>query len=250
MRKIIVIMGMHLLDIKRDDLMLVDFHTHLLPNVDDGSQSVEESLEMLGMLRSQEVECIVATPHFYPEKMGLTEFLDKRAVAYQSILANQLSDLQILLGAEVAFFRGISQSTAIENLCIENTNLLLVEMPFREWKNSEHLEIQRLIGRGIAPILAHVERYHPYQRDYKIFNSIINLPVYLQINAGALIPGKTRRRIFEMMDNGFPVLLGTDCHNTTDRKPNMEKGRNIIMRRYGKEYLDLIDDTSKSLLYV
>lgn len=229
--------------------MLIDFHSHFLPNVDDGSRSVEESLKMLEMLRQQKVNCVVATPHFYPEESGLTEFLEKRAAAYRSLQdTDQLSGLQILLGAEVAFFRGISQSTSIQQLCIENTNLLLLEMPFSQWKSSDRLEIERLIGRGITPIIAHVERFQSYQRDYEAFNSVINLPVWLQVNADALIARKTRKRIFEIMDNGFPVLLGTDCHNTSTRKPNMEKGRDILLTRYGSACLDAIDKTGESLL--
>ena len=229
--------------------MLIDFHSHLLPNIDDGSRSIEESLKILEMLRQQKVGCVVATPHFYPKETGLTAFLDRRTAAYRSLQeTGQLSGLQILLGAEVAFFRGISQSTAIEQLCIGNTKLLLLEMPFSQWKSSDCLEIERLISRGITPIIAHVERFHSYQRDYEVFNSVINLPVYLQVNADALLARKTRKRIFEIMDNGFPVLLGTDCHNTSTRKPNMEKGRQILLRRYGSACLDTIDETGESLL--
>lgn len=229
--------------------MLIDFHAHLLPAIDDGSQSVAESLDMLDALRSQNVHSVVATPHFYANKISLADFLHQRDEAYE-LLRSQRPQLapKVLLGAEVTYFRGIGKAEGLEKLCIAGTNALLLEMPFAQWGKNELNAPHRILNRGLIPIISHVERYYPFQRDLSVFNEVISQPVYLQVNAEALLTRKTRKFVFKLIENGYKILLGTDCHNMKRRKPNLEAGRQVIMRAYGKEYMDAMDALGAELL--
>lgn len=231
--------------------MLIDFHTHVLPAVDDGSQSVAESLDMLNALHLQNVDIVVATPHFYSNKAGLDDFLDQRGKAYDTLCAAQTDTAPALrLGAEVSFFRGIGKADRIKELCIAGTNALLIEMPFSQWGRSEISELHQVLDRGIVPIIAHIERYFSFQKDLTAFNEIINLPICLQVNTEALLQRKTRKFVFKLIEHGFPVLLGTDCHNMKKRRPDMESGRQILLRKYGAAYLEQIDALGEDLLKV
>ena len=69
-----------------------------------------------------------------------------------------------LCGAEVAFFPGISHADGIEQLCLAGTNTMLLEMPFAQWKENELREVIYLMDRGIHPLLAHIERFLPFQK--------------------------------------------------------------------------------------
>ena len=229
--------------------MRIDFHTHLLPNLDDGSRSVEETREMLAALQAQGVDGIVATPHFYSNKARLDDFLQKRKAAYGQLLAVCPDAAgKLLLGAEVSFFRGMGKADRIEELCISGTKAMLVEMPFAQWGHSEVAELHQILNRGITPIIAHIERYFSFQKDIEALNEIINLPVLLQINAQALQQWRTRRFVFKLMDHGFPVLLGTDCHNMKDRRPDMYAARKILERKYGAACLAQLDALGADLL--
>ena len=229
--------------------MLIDFHTHLLPAIDDGSQSVAESLDMLEASRLQNVRCIVATPHFYADRTNLADFLHQRDKAYELLLSQHTqSEPKVLLGAEVTYFRGIGKAEGLENLCIAGTNALLLEMPFTQWGKNELNAPHRILNRGLIPIIAHIERYYPFQRDLTVFNEVLSQPVYLQVNAEALLSRRTRRFVFKLIENGYKILLGTDCHNMNKRKPDIEAGRQIIMRAFGKEYLDAMDALGEELL--
>lgn len=229
--------------------MQIDFHTHLLPNLDDGSRSVEESREMLAALQTQGVGRIVATPHFYSHKARLDDFLQKRKAAYDQLLAVCPDAAQkLLLGAEVSFFRGMGKADRIEELCISGTKAMLIEMPFAQWGHSEVAELHLILNRGITPIIAHIERYFSFQKDLEALNEIINLPVLLQINAQALQQWRTRRFVFKLMDHGFPVLLGTDCHNMQKRRPDMDAGRKILAQKYGQSCLTQMDALGAKLL--
>ena len=82
--------------------MIVDFHSHILPAIDDGSRNIHESVEMLRVRAQQGVSCLIATPHFYPHRIGLTEFLNNRERAYNEISSCKLEGIPFIkCGAEV-----------------------------------------------------------------------------------------------------------------------------------------------------
>lgn len=231
------------------DVMIVDFHSHILPAIDDGSRSVQESAEMLRIMEGQGVDCLVATPHFYPNRISLTDFLNNRERACNEIASCGLtSPPTIKCGAEVAFFRGIGKSEQLNYLCIENTKLLLLEMPFRNWTAQDLIEIERIIDKGIIPVLAHVERYYSLQHDQSVFRAITQLPLYIQLNAEAFSSFRMRRIAFKIIDCGRPILLGSDCHNLKERYPNLSAGRKALQKKYGEPFLYNMDSLGEILL--
>ena len=145
---------------------VIDFHTHILPKIDDGSRSTDMSLEMLHRIRAGGTDVIVATPHFYGNREDVSSFLSRRAKSYEE-LSEQLDGAvpHIILGAEVAFYSGLL-SVDYSKLCIAGTNTLLLEMPHSP------ADFQTLISallkmRYDAPgvILRHVERVHITTQD-------------------------------------------------------------------------------------
>ena len=119
----------------------------------------------------------------------------------------------------------------MDALCIENTKLLLLEMPFRNWTSHDLVEIERLIDKDIIPILAHVERYYSLQHDLSVFRAIMQLPLYIQLNAEAFSSFKMRRTAFKIIDYGNPILQGSDCHNLKERYPNLSEDRKALQKK-------------------
>ena len=110
---------------------MIDFHSHILPSIDDGSKDVEMSLQMVALLQKQGVDTVCATSHFYATQRSPERFLQRRAEAYEALRAALPEDAPaIRLGAEVLYFPGISHMAALPQLCLEGTKLLLLEMPF------------------------------------------------------------------------------------------------------------------------
>ena len=105
---------------------MIDFHSHILPNMDDGSESVEQSLDMLRVCAGQNIDTIAATPHFCREKESVNSFLHRRETLFLQIkLSAEKENLpNILLGSETAFFDGISCNDEIDELCIEKSRCL------------------------------------------------------------------------------------------------------------------------------
>ena len=246
---------------------MIDFHTHILPGIDDGSQNDRMTHDMLCEERCQGVQCIVATPHFYADRMSVDHFLERRERAFartgeilEEILAQSpdLSidtsagrELIIIPGAEVYYFRGIGGAKKIAGLCIGQTRTLLLEMPFRQWDSQTVRDVEELITKQkLHIVIAHLERYHPFQKDLQNWNEIMDLPVDVQLNTGSFLRKdgifrRDRQKAFciRRVQADPHILIGSDCHNMTDRSPNLAAGRQAIAAQFGESALRSIDET-------
>ncbi len=231
---------------------MIDFHSHILPKIDDGSRSLKETEEMLRMEKQQGVTKVVATPHFYASENSVGDFLSRREEALKVVYGlteGESWSPEILAGAEVYYFPGMGRAGMLSEMCVSDTSLILLEMPFAQWTKEMLKDVQDIIEKQkLTIILAHVERYYEFQKKKDIWNSILELPVYIQVNAGALQNRKKKNIIFKLIKNGFSVIVGSDCHNTVSRPPNLEQGREIISRKFGDRAVQEIDDLGIRIL--
>lgn len=203
---------------------MIDFHTHILPGIDDGSNSVLTSISMLRQECQQGVEAVVLTPHFYAGQNSLEIFLKKRYWARES-LAVCLGDKspKLYLGAEVQFFEGIGSVEGIRDLCIEGTNIMLLEMPFSHWPQRTVDEVLELNAGGrMQIVLAHIERYLDMQ-PAETWQLLRDNGVWTQTNTSFFSHWKTRRKAMKMLSQGEIQFIGSDCHNMTTRSPKWDQ---------------------------
>lgn len=201
---------------------MIDFHSHVLPGIDDGSKSIEESVQMLAASARQGIAHIVATPHFYPSEISPECFLDRRAQAAEQLQTVWQPEFpKLLLGAEVYYFEGISRVEGLEALRIEGTSLLLLEMPFHTWSDRMAAEIRALHNRsGFTVLLAHIERYLRLQKG-AVWDELLEAGVLMQSNASFFLRWSSKHKAIHMLDAGRIHLLGSDCHNMKERAPRM-----------------------------
>lgn len=229
--------------------MVIDFHSHILPKMDDGSRSVEESLAMLQRMAQQGIQTVIATPHFYPQDTTPDRFLEVRDEAMDRLL-EQLTQHdnhpEIRLGAEVYYYDQMSHSEELRKLTIEGTNAILVEMPRSPWTDRMYQELENFQNNlGLTPIVAHVDRYLGRFRDYGIPQRLSELPVLVQANAEFVL--KHSGKALRMLQGQQIQLLGSDCHNLTDRTPNLGGAVELIRKKLGNEAIELIQATERML---
>lgn len=231
---------------------VIDFHSHILPGIDDGSESVEESLELLRLSAQQGIRHMVATPHFYPRYDSPEKFLRKRQEAEEALrqaLEERPELPDFTVGAEVYFFPGISDSEWLSALTIGGKRCILIEMPPSPWKESHYRELEGIYTKqGITPIVAHVDRYIRPFHTHGIPERLSKLPVLVQANADFFLEKSTRRMALVMLKKGRIHLLGSDCHNLRSRKPKLEEALEIIDQKLGSEALDQIRSNQHMLL--
>ena len=219
---------------------MTDFHAHLLPAVDDGSDSVETSLAMLEAWRSQGIDRVCATPHFYAERTTPERFLRRRAEALEALrtaMGPGEESPALLCGAEVRFFDGISGAEALPSLCLEGTDLLLLEMPFTRWTERMLHEVNELRQRGVRPVAAHLERYLDLNPRQTI-SRFLQTDVLIQCNAEFFLTRRTAGKALRMLREEKIHFLGSDAHNMGSRAPNLGPALALIERKLGPRALD------------
>lgn len=230
---------------------IIDFHSHILPGIDDGSTCVEESIAMLRMEAEQGIRHVVATPHFYAQHDSIEEFLERRAEAEWRLreeLAKHEGLPRLTVGAEVYYFRGISQSDVLQKLTIGSRSFSMIEMPMATWTDTMYRELEQIYrDQSIRPIVAHVDRYFTRFRTFGIPEKLEELPVLVQANA-SFFCGNSATRAMRILQKEQIHLLGSDCHNLRSRKPNLGKAIDRIQRHKGIELLERIVEFQSDIL--
>jgi len=232
---------------------LLDFHSHILPQMDDGSQSVAESVRMLQTLADADVEYVALTPHFYAGVDSPESFLSRRCSSYamleEALLSCESRNMPaLLLGAEVEYFEGIAVLDELSSFQIGDSRCLLLEMPPGPWTSRMVDDILELNNRpDCCVVLAHVERYLGDQSD-ETLQRLKQSGVTMQSNTAFFLNRWTVSKALRMYDHGLIHVLGSDCHNTSTRPPDIGRAAAVIARRAGLETLKRMMNTARSLL--
>lgn len=203
----------------------IDFHSHVLPGIDDGARSLRDSCDILNALFAQGVSVVVGTPHFRTHKHDLHDFCQVRRRSYEALrsVIGEENAGRVRIGAEVAVEYGLSGSGDLSALAYEGTNYLLLELPYRQFDGWMLEEITNIsYDYFLTPVIAHIDRYTEiYSEDD--YASLLSLPdVIFQINNEAFLSKKTRRIVDTLISRELPFVLGSDSHNMTARRPNFD----------------------------
>lgn len=227
---------------------MIDWHSHILPEMDDGSRSIEESLQMLEALGEQGAQCVLATPHFFANEESVDEFLLRRSEAFGK-LKDSLDGKYpcVLCGAEVRYYSGISKMQGLDRLTVDGTKILLLEMPMSKWTEYTLKELEDLAGtRGLTVVMAHIERYMALQGE-RTFERLCDCGILMQVNA-SFFEGFRRHKALKLLGNGKIHFIGSDTHNMTSRAPKLDVAYGQIHRKFGEDFVFQMNEFGKSAL--
>ena len=189
--------------------MYVDFHAHILPGADHGSPDLAHSLRQLWAAKNVGVDTIVATPHFYLES-GHTaeEFQSRRDRTYEALVQSNTTGIRIIKGGEIHLSYDLPTLEGLEQLTIEGTNWILLEMPRGIWQNW----IADAIGyiesaRKLRVVIAHIDRYEKSMQE-----NLLDMGYGIQVNAENICNRLQRRKLCKLFKTGQAHLLGSDGH--------------------------------------
>ena len=212
---------------------MIDFHNHVLPNVDDGSKNMEMTLNMLRTASKQGIKKIINTTHLqHPKMEGKNtnfDYIDSinREVLYRAKAEG--INIDIKLAAEVYYLPNLCD--LIDNPLATINGYMLIEFPMVITPVDFEDTFFQLRLRGITPILAHPERYRYFQEDVSKLGKLKDMGVILQIDAGSLIGHfghKTKKIALDMLSKGYCHLIGSDAHNNSKRNFCLEEAYNTI----------------------
>lgn len=230
---------------------MIDFHSHILPKIDDGAKDIDTALKMLKLTKNSGIDTIVSTSHCYPYNgnSDILSFLEKRTTSFnalQEYILKEKSDFpEILLGCEVHLTDNLSKCLDLSKLTIADTDYILLEMPSSEWNDCDFEEIYKITRLGLKPVIAHLDRYLNWEKK---FPDLLSLNVLFQINAEAFISFRTRKKMLRLFMKDAIHIIGSDMHNLTTRPQNLASAYKIINKKFGVQYSEFLNKSCKAIL--
>lgn len=233
---------------------MIDLHSHLLPDVDDGVEVFDESVEIIRELMRHGIKKIVVTPHYIPETIYNSPRADNLKLLHElkKSLQDEKLDVELFIGNEIYINSDIS--TLIKNKVIStlgDSKYLLVELPMSGVYEGYEDIFYNLQAEGYKVILAHPERYLSTQKDFSILERLHNLGILFQCNIGSIAGQyghKAEKTTKKLAKKDMIFAFGTDVHRLRDFS-DIDKAITILTRIYGKAKLDklLVDNPLKVL---
>jgi protein-tyrosine phosphatase len=219
---------------------LTDLHCHLLPYVDDGAETMEETMAMLREEEKQGVANVIFTPHL---RKGMFETPEEKIYEkYQDVVEQNPTSLHLYLAREHHY----------DDLYIEllkecrlntygNTNCVLLEFSSRHSVNAVMRGVKSTVEMGYLPIVAHVERYT--QLSNADVRRMKKLGALIQVNAGSILGDDglyIKLLMHKWMQLNMIDYIASDAHHTDVRKVNMKAVSEYMIKKMGKEYAERI----------
>lgn len=217
---------------------MIDIHSHLLPCVDDGSDSLETSRSLLSQYVAQGVDRVICTPH-QNKKLLRAEVLRREFAKFSQ--AVQDLPVRLSLGAELLYYRGAVKDLACgEILTLAESEYVLVEFPVM-CESSDLLDaLYELTVAGYKPIVAHIERYANLSK--KDYSAVKEQGALIQVNAHSFKNKYALKLIKYLLKNGQVDFIATDCHDTNRRDADFTAAKEFVEKKFPKQYNKLFND--------
>ena len=201
---------------------MIDFHSHLMPGVDDGAADIDESRSGLEVMREQGITTIITTPHI---RASLTDRpaelehyladLDRAFELLATLAATDFPDIRVERGVELMLDTP-QPAMGDLRLHLAGTSFVLMEFPYMTIPPNSAMAVRQLRGRGVIPIVAHPERYSNMSSHIELIESWRDAGAYIQVNAGSFVGqyGNTARRLaWTIIEQGWADYLSSDYHS-------------------------------------
>ncbi len=232
---------------------MIDFHTHILPNVDDGAKSTQEALELLKEAKKTGFDTVILTSHYIQNHFEVNvKDRTKLLESIKAMLKENKINMDLVLGNEMYFSDLINEFIKSCDACsINNTKYVLFELPFNIKPNNLYDVIYSMLQNKFIPILAHPERYSFVWKNPNLVKDLIEKGVLIQSNFGSFIGQygkKAQILVKKLLKNDMIHFLGTDAHRIGTIYSQMPEILSKLKKYIGKEKLELLTETNPRLV--
>lgn len=220
-----------------------DIHTHLLPGVDDGAESMSHALRLLRMAWQNGTRTLILTPHYRGKyKQNTPAMLKENFVWLQEMTAAELPGIQLYLGQEIAYENDVPEAMHQGNvLTINDSGYTLLEFRTNSLRSHIITGVSETVRCGFIPIIAHVERYDVCRADPALVEALLDLGALLQFNADSVLGERgfgVKRFCHQLLKERKVHFIASDAHDAVRRPPLLRECFLKLYKKYGAEYAE------------
>lgn len=212
---------------------MIDLHTHVLPGIDDGPETIEDALALAKAIVADGVRHAVLTPHVYPGRWNNTRTsLQQQFELFQASLLRLGIPLSVSLGGEVRLNDGVLDLLAQDEIptlgTYQGLKTMLLELPDATIPLGSDKLARYLIDKGYCPIIVHPERNKAVMEKPERLRPFVDMGCQIQVTAGSVLGEFGRNALTTaqaLFDRDWVNLLASDCHNLRGRAPRMAAAR-------------------------
>lgn len=237
---------------------MIDIHSHIVFDVDDGPNTIEDSRALLEESYRQGVRTIVSTSH---RRKGMFETPEEKIAAnfkqVQELAKEIADDLTILYGAEIYYTSDVLEKLEQGRIPkLGGTTYALIEFSMSTPYKEIHSALSNVLRLGLTPVVAHIERYHCLENDEKRVRELINMGCYTQINSSSVLKPKLfgdkykfmKKRAQFFLEHDLVHFVASDMHNLVSRPPYLKEAYDIIAKKYGESYAERLFRKNQEIL--
>ncbi|MBE9398394.1 capsular biosynthesis protein [Pontibacterium sp. N1Y112] len=211
---------------------MIDLHSHLLPGIDDGARSLDESLQLARMAVADGITHITFTPHIHPGRYdNSVNTIEPVFLKLQQALKDEAIPLTVAMSGEVRLSAEVLMLVAQNQVPFlgewEGKQVMLLELPHSHIPPGSDKLVKWLLDRNILPMIAHPERNKDIMRDLDMIAPFVEMGCLFQITAMSVAGGfgvPAAQRSMEILEKGWATVLATDAHNLDRRPPVLSGG--------------------------
>lgn len=237
---------------------MIDIHSHIVFDVDDGPRDLADSRALLEESYRQGVRTIISTSH---RRKGMFETPENKIAEHFKLvqeIAKEISDdLTVIYGAEIYYTSDVLDKLEKKIIpSLADTRYALIEFSMTTPYKEIHTALSNVLRLGITPVVAHIERYHCLENDEKKVRDLIDMGCYMQINSSSVLKPKLfgdkykfmKKRARFFLEKDLVHFVASDMHNLDDRPPYMEEAYQIISKKYGVAYAEQLFRKNQEIL--
>lgn len=210
---------------------MIDIHTHIIPQLDDGPQSVEESLLLIRQAAEQGVTDIIATSHYRLPLFDNSDYLVKYNKLLQVVNESDIT-INFHTGNEIYLDEYSIEALKLGRaFSLANSNYVLIELPQAAIYPIHYEFLRQLRKLGYEVILAHLERYSYLMKDSNVLQTLVASGCKIQMSSGFIINNIKIAK--KMIEKGYVHFVASDLHNMTYRPPNMSLAKEVLSKSIG-----------------
>jgi len=231
---------------------MIDIHNHLLMNVDDGPVSEDEVLNLLHQAIDQGITNIMLTPHHHAGSyMTPKDTVLEKLEEVQKLIDDNALDINVHHGQEIRINETIiADLNRGFNTSLNDSQYILVEMPFTELPPFYNKVIDELLEDGYTPVIAHPERCAEIAADHDKLAELVNKGALAQVTAGSITGdfGEDLQETgLEMVKNTLIHVVASDAHHAEVRPFMLRKAFETIDEELGEEYSERLKDNAQKI---